>query len=1082
MIDKISGLCYYLDSKSERKTMAETYTPVLDPGELSPEEIDALREQREMVNTVLEGYVAHEADNPDARRHATELLVRTAAENPTAFLATRELLSESTMDEDPTEEQLKKEEVLKDVLDGPIRARTITKEGVFAPPTPEVRARVERAIEAVRDAESTEGKTARRISDMNARAQLENAYHTKKAELSALYKARRPSQELIDAKIDEMRHLSRGLDIQSGNTEYSQEALDGAEDTVAYYREQMDTADTDEEYDRAKHLLAQAETNYAKAQEDLEKVRERVGNKLPDARTRLRNLLDEHPEGIDVVHEQESTHLKHGESQKTLDDLAKKEAALEKAREHTRELRSRLDPGDGRIALAEIAEYKAQDAYHTAQRHNTVDLSNAQLRTELADENALDKRVREEQAKAVGDLNVITAETVDALGEWQNDRNAKNEHGVFVGINKLETYMSLLDEKIALADPSDRRLPHYRAARDDAFDTYLQLQYHKETVRTIVFADQQDFEGRHSLAHMADLDGISRDKGIVLARSNGNFVIYPDRTYVSVDEDGTMSPRVDAYGAKATAPVLEPIADPKALVGDATIEAWKKLSNDQLANEDARALANWYDNPADASARAESEVLAGLIRERYKDSHEAYYMEATYFEQYLAVGREGNPAKLHPDGSVEVAMTLYGEDGQWVIHPNGFADLYNGDPSDPANLVNSYNYDGHVMVADTIPEEIARLKAEEAEEAAAAASSAPEPGSGESGLDDGSDPDAPAPSAGPTVSPDTAFPTPEEEPEDYSFIPSSSPFVSAMSGSRGAAPGSVGGVRMRPRFLNPEAVTFDAPEVEETASVAAAAPTPPKPPTPEADSTAASSEKRPSVAELRKRVVDVAKNHTVIATTIVPEKGAIARRGELNNGKETTFLNGPSVFGDGLVSGADTARTKEELWQPGAEEALGISPEYLYIAPVVALEEIAPDDYEERIQQVTKPDGSKEMLFRIRYGFDPKRAQVAYHAAGNPDATEDNSLLIDTEIPASNVPDVLDIVTSGDASAIREVARDLYVQNVENGADLWDNKGGKPPYDQLPDNWNISVIIPEATDTPEDIHDNLIVSNRPVRR
>lgn len=1021
----------------KEKQMSETLAaPILDPSELSPEDMDAIHEAERVINESLDRYIAV-ADTPNARKDVIGNIERQATADPKAFLAAREQLSNFTNEDDPTDEQIEKEDVLKDVLDGPVRARTVTKYGVFAAPTAEVRARVERAIAAVRDAESSEGKMGRRISAMNANSANVQSYGNAMANLSAAREAN--DAAAIETYSFTVRHLRRGMDIQSGNTGNTQKELDAVDAWIA----KINSADVPDDDPRMKEEQAQALSaamqQRAEAQEDLEKVQKRL-RETPSfsAREKLRNLLDEHPEGIDVIHSLENTHLSHATGLKVNQAYQEKRETFEKAQEKVRELQSTLPAGDGRIALAQIDEYKAREAFNEADRHRSKDHQAADFLTELANENAIDKRVREEQDKAMGNLGEIMDSASDALFEWQHKGKAISEHGAFVGIKKVEAYISALDEKIALAQRSDRRLPHYRALRDEAFDSYLQLQYHKELVRTEMFANVGDFEGRHGLAH-------TPDKGILLERSNGAFIIYPDGTYCSVYENEAgepqRTPRVNAQGEVVTTPVLEPINDPRDFVDSAMIRGWESMTLDNLKDVDAAVHGAWIRDPANTTARAQLEIVSGLIRERTAhEENTLTHMEVSYMERYLAVGRDGNADRLMPDGSVAGHMTLHGLEGNWLLHPNGAADLYTPGEEEP---VSRYAPDGTVLNAfgpETDP------SAPEPSEPPKTPESPDDGGSGEGGSDD--EPDEDDTMLHPTVGP---VPTPMPTPAPTRVTP--------------GRPGAVGGVA-RPASMR--------------VSAAGGAPTPP---TPEAPNEPEAAPKPPSVKEreareARIRAVEAAKNRTVITTSIAPRAGSLAPRGEYEAGKSYVPILGRTTFGDGANSLTEF-RTREELWDEGEAYNLNVSPETFYIGPAIVMEEIGKPgsgEYAEKVQSVTMPDGSKETLFRVQYRFDAEKAGLAYPTAGDNSYPAENTLVVDTELPQSAVFGMLDAMEQN-PNAVRDFARDLYARNVENGAEIWDEQGGRPPYDRLPADWKVSVIVPHRNGS-----NSIEVRNHTLRR
>jgi hypothetical protein len=673
----------------KEKHMSETLTaPVIDPSEFSPEELDEIREQERIIDTKLETFIAHGLDTDEAFKGITESIELQAVENPKAFLAAREKLSKLADEEDPTDAQLDQKEILMDAIDGPFHARTVTKEGVFEPPTPEVRARVERAIAAVRDAESTEGKMARRISNLNASSANLQAYGQAQANLEH---ARETNDAAgIETYSFAVRHLRKTMDIQSRGTGHTQKELDNVDKWIDEMRAHDPDITDDDPY--MKDALRQR----AEAQEDLEKVRSMIGD-VPGARQRLRNLLKEHPEGIDVVHQLEATHDGHAANADTQKALLKARTKHEEAAAEVAKLQHTLDPGDARIAIAQMDAFTARKAYEKASEHVELDTKNADLLTEIADENALDKIVLEEHEKVFGKLQDLEDTATESLLEWKESKRPIDEHGSYVTIKKIENYLAGLDEKIALAQPTDRFLPHYRQLRNNAFDSYLQVQYSKEFVRTEMYANAGDFEGRHSLAH-------TPDKGILLERADGDFIIYPDGSYCSVyteaDATGTpvvrRTPRVDADGEPVTTPVLEQIPDPRALVDSATLRVWQAMSTENLQDVDSFVYKNWIESPANPIARAQLEVVSGMLRERTEGDGTSYAMEATYIERYLGVGRDGIADRLLSDGSVAAHMTLFDIEGDWVIHPNGTADLYTPGTTEP---ISRYAADGTVLNA-----------------------------------------------------------------------------------------------------------------------------------------------------------------------------------------------------------------------------------------------------------------------------------------------------------------------------------------------------------------------------------------------
>ena len=1050
MIDKYDVLCLNGNSKSERKTMAETLTaPVVDPSEFTPEELDEIRDREQAIDEQLDTFLASGADTEEAFKGITQSLERQAVADPKTFLAAREKLSTLTEEDDPTDEQLDKEEILKDVIDGPLHVRTVTKYGVFAPPTAEVRAKVERAIESVRDAESVEGKTARRISSMNANSANLQSYGNALANLSHAREAGDTTNiEIYGAAV---RNLRKSMDIQSRGTGYTQKELDAVDKWIDDMRaHDPDITDDDP---HMKDALQQR----AEAQEDLEKVQSIVG-KMPvaSARERLRNLLKEHPEGIDVVHQLEATHSNHATSEDAQKKLLKAREAHEAQVAEVARLQRTLDPGDARIAIAQIEAYPLEQAYRKALRHTEVDTKNADLLTELADENALDKIALEDHEAAFGKLVDLEGAATESLLEWKKSKRPIDEHGSYVAIKKIEDYLAGVDEKIALADKSDRFLPHYRQLRSEALDSYLQVQYSKEFVRTKMFAEAGDFEGRYALAHDAD-------KGIVIERADGDFIIYPDGSYCSLysemDADGVTplidsrgnpvmrrTPRVDAYGELVTTPVLEQIPDPRALIEPATLRAWDAMTTENLLTVNDILYKKWIENPANPSARAQLEVMSGMIRERTFDDGTTQSMEATYIELYLGVGRDGNADRLDPEGkgSVLAHMTLYDIEGDWAIHANGAADLYTPGVSEP---VSRYAADGTILNAYGPEDDPSRT-------------SEPEDGDEPDDSDDGSG------AGGGTGAPSTPMPSAPAGP--------ARPTPPATGRPR---PGAVGGVRRPSSSATPEAATPDSSADNEPGTVSAGgAPTPPTPPTPEGGAAApkSPSEKEREARQARVKAVEAAKNRTIITTSIAPRPGTIAPRGEYEGGKSYVPIIGKTTFGDGANNYTEY-RTREELWGKADEVAKHISPETFYISPVSVVEQIGDsDDYAEKVQTVTMPDGTKEELYRIQYRFDADRAGVSYPTAGDNSYPEGNVLVVDTELPKTAALGMVDAF-SQNAASVRDFARDLYAQNIENGAEIWDEQGGHPPYDKLPADWRISIVMPGVTDGVE-------VVNRPVRR
>jgi hypothetical protein len=876
--------------------MSETLAaPILDPSELSPEDMDAIHEAERVINESLDRYIAV-ADTPNARKDVTESIERQATADPKAFLAAREQLSNFTDEDDPTDEQIEKEDVLKDVLDGPVRARTVTKYGVFTAPTAEVRARVERAIANVRDAESTEGKMARRISTMNTSNAHKQSYGNAMANLSV-------ARETNDAAAIEtysfaVRHLRRTMDIQSGNTGNTQKELDSVDAWIA----RINAADVPDDDHRMKEEQAQAlrdaRHQRAEAQEDLERVQRKLRETpLFSAREKLRNLLDEHPEGIDVIHSLENAHIGFSSGEKVDKCYEEKRDKYANAQEKVRELQGTLPAGDGRIALAQIAEFKAREAFNEVDRHHSKDRETAEFLGNLADENAIDKRVREEQDKAMGNLGEIMDSATEALFEWQHKGKAISEHGAFVGVKKVEAYISALDEKIALAQRSDRRLPHYRALRDEAFDSYLQLQYHKELVRTEMFANAGDFEGRHGLAH-------TPDKGILLERSNGAFIIYPDGTYCSVYENEAgepqRTPRVNAQGEVVTTPVLEPINDPRDLVDSAMIRGWESMTLDNLKDVDAAVHGAWIRDPANTTARAQLEIVSGLIRERTAhEENTLTHMEVSYMEHYLAVGRDGNADRLMPDGSVAGHMTLHGLEGDWLLHPNGAADLYTPGTTEP---VSRYAPDGTIL----------NTYGPEEDPTAPLAPEDPDGGSGEGGPDEEEE----------AATPSAPIPTPAPTP-----VPAPIPSPSILPGR----PGAVGGVRHRPGFLTrPEGAPADSGEADEpdepgTVSGAGGAPTPPTPPSPEEPAAAPKPERRkpqPITSEERK-VVNEAITNALAESVIYTAFDTLAR------GPITRVKGGMGVSNENARKRLET----DSAWTEEDVRRYNVAPESIVYIP-----------------------------------------------------------------------------------------------------------------------------------------------------
>lgn len=1041
--------------------MSETLTaPVIDPSEFSPEELDDIRERERAIDEQLDAFLATGVETEAAFRGITESLERQAVANPKTFLAAREKLSTLTDEEDPTDDQLDKEDILKDVIDGPLRVQAITKHGIFAPPTPEVRTKVERAIAAVRDAESVEGKSARARTTQIANGANTEAYVTTQRSLrdaeetiaDKLEAGEEPTPQELQ-RVKDLRftasHLRKGMDIQSRNTGHTEKELALVDKWIAKMRKHNPDISDDDPF------LKDALEQRAQAQADLEKVQSMVKPTV-GARERLRNLLKAHPEGIEVVHELETTHDKHATDEDAQKALFKAREKHEKAQAKVAEYSS--DPTHARYAIAQIDEYTARQAYEKATRHVDADTKNADLLTELADENALDKIALEDHEAAFGKLTDLENAATESLLEWRKSKRPIDEHGSYVAIKQMETYLAALDEKIVLARTDDRFLPHYHLLRNRALDSYLQVQYSKEIVRTEMFANAGDFEGRYSLAH-------DPDKGILIERGDGDFIIYPDGSYSSVypalAEDGVtplldakgdpithQTPRMNAYGELVTTPVLEQIADPRALVDSAMVRAWESMTTENLQSVDGILYKKWIENPASPMARAQLEVISGILRERTADDGTAQAMEATYIERYLGVGREGTTDRLLSDGSVFAHMTLYGIEGNWVIHANGAADFYTPGTSEP---LSRYAPDGTLVNAYG-PEE---------------GPSTPPTPEDDDETDDGS-------GGGTGGAPSTPPSTPSPSVPVAPAAPRPTPPVAAR-------PGTVGGVR-RPGFLaSPEANTDDDTEDEADApgsvSAAGAAPTPPTPPTPEAEPNApkAPSVKEREAREARKQAVAAAKNNTIIMTSIAPKPGEIAPRGEYEQGSAYVPILGRTVFGDGANHRTEF-RAEEEPWNEDEAVAKQISPETFYVGPVSMVEPLrGSNEYAPKIQTVTLPDGSEEELYRLQYRFDAEKAGVKYPTAGNNDYPENNILVVDTVLPKTAALGMLDAFAQNTAS-VRDFARDLYIANVENGTEIWDEQGGRPPYDKLPSDWKISFVMPDLTD------EGVIVGNRLVRR
>lgn len=999
----------------KEKHMSETLaSPVVDPSEFSPEELDEIREQERLIDEELDNFLATSPDTEEAFKGITESLASQAEANPKAFLAAREKLSVLTDEEDPTDDEIDKSEILKDVIDGPFRARIVTKYGVFETPTPEVRRRVERAIAAVRDAETAEAKVAHKITLHNQSIDTQSKLQYQHGMLQAAIESRDPAQIKF---WDEALAISRrSADIKSRGTGYTEKALHEAQGYLDAIRE--DNPDIPDDHPR---VLA-AQERIAKRQADYDKVVSMIPESVPTARERLRNLLKEHPEGIDVVHDYEEMHDKHATNEDAQKDLLKAREKHEAAQAKIAELQRTLDPGDARIAIAQIEAYPLEQAYESAARNIEADTKNADLLTELANENAHDKTVRETHEATYGKLADMRQEAIQSLLEWKDTKRPIDEQGSYVAIKQIENYIAGLDEKIALAPLSDRYLPHYRNLRDEAFHAYVRVQYAKEFTRTEMYANAGDFEGRYPLGHAAD-------KGILLERADGSFIIYPDASYSSiyeeVDADGNsvlrQTPRVYADGELATGPVLEQIADPRALIDPATVRAWEAMTTENLKNVDSLVYREWMRRPDSTTARAYLEVVSGMLRERTAGDGTSYAMEATYMERYLAIGREGNPDQLinreHAVGSIAAHMTLFDIEGDWVIHANGNADLYTPGTDEP---ISRYAADGTILNAYG-PEE---------------------------------DPDAATPEDGDDDEPD------------------------GLGGGTGGTPSTPTPSPSAPVAPTPPVRPTPGPARPGTVSAAGAAPTPPAPPTPEsgaAEVPKSAVAKEREAREARKQAVEAAKNHTVIMTSIAPPKGTLAPRGEYEQGKSYVPLIGRTIFGDG-ASRRTTFRVEDELWKDEVAAAQHISPETFYISPVFIAEPLGDsDEYAEKVQKVTMPDGTEEEIYRVQYRFDAEKAGVKYPTAGDSDNPDSNILVTDALLPKTAALGLLDAFALN-TSSIRDFARDLYVRNVENGEEIWNEQGGRPPYDKLPADWKISFVMPDLADK------SVVVSNRLVRR
>lgn len=870
----------------KEKHMSETLTaPVIDPSEFSPEELDEIREQERIIDDKLETFIASGVDTDEAFKNITERIERQAVESPKAFLAAREKLSELTDEEDPTDEQLDKEDILKDAVDGPFHARTVTKYGVFAPPTPEVRARVERAVALVRDAESTEGKMARDISKRNANTVNQQAYGQAQANLA--YARETGNAAGIETYGHAVRSLRRSMDIQSRGTGYTQKELDAVDSWISEMRAGDPDITDDDPY--MKDALRQR----AEAQGDLEKVRSMVGETPATARERLRNLLKEHPEGIDVVYQLETTHDNHAANADTQKGLLKARTKHEEAAAKVADLQGRLEAGDALIAIAQIEAFTARKAYEKASEHVTIDTKNADLLTEIADENALDKIALEDHEKVYGSLRSLEETVTESLLEWKKSSRPIDEHGSYVAIKKIEDYLAGLDEKIALARKDDRFLPHYRQLRNNAFDSYMQVQYSKEFVRTEMFANAGDFEGRYPLAH-------DPDKGILIERGDGRFIIYPDGSYSSVYEEidaagnrvVRQTPRVDADGERVTTPVLEQIPDPQALIESTTIRAWEAMTNENLQTVNNALYKEWIASPANPMARAHLEVVSGMLRERTADDGTTQAMEATYIERYLGVGRDGTADRLLRDGSVAAHMTLFDIEGDWVIHPNGTADLYTPGVVEP---ILRHAADGTVLNPYGPEEDPTPSTPEDDDED-----------------EDGSDPSAGS-GGGSGGAPSTPRPTP------------SAPIAPARPVA--PRPGAIGGVRPPVRSVTPETSTSaDSGEDEPEPGTVSAAGAAPPPPTPEAEPAAAPKPERrkpqPITPEDRRAV------HMVLAQAL-PESVIYTAYDTLEHGPVSRIKRGTAVTNETAQKRVHT----DSAWSPEDIDKYNVAPESIVVIP-----------------------------------------------------------------------------------------------------------------------------------------------------
>ena len=983
--------------------MSETLTaPVVDPSEFTPEELDEIREQERIIDTQLETFIASGADTDEAFKNITESIERQAVANPKTFLAAREKLSELGDEDDPTDAQLDKEDILKDAIDGPLHARTVTKYGVFAPPTPEVRARVERAIEAVRKAESAEDKVARGISKLNTDTANQLRYGQAQADLEHAendYKEGRATDKDVESRRFTVRHIRRGMDIQSKSTGYTQRELDAANARIAEI-EATDVPDDDNRMKAKKaEALRDALRQRAEAQEDLEIVRGRVGETPATAREKLRNLLKEHPEGIDVVHQLEATHDNHATNAATQKDLLKARTKHEEAEAKVAELRRTLDAGDARLAIAQGEAFTARSDYEKAARYVTVDTRNADLLTEIADENALDKIALEEHEKTYGSLRNLEETVTESLLEWKKSKRPIDEHGSYVAIKKIEDYLAGLDEKIALARGDDRFLPHYRQLRNDAFDSYMQVQYSKEFVRTEMFANVGGLEGRYPFAHDVD-------KGIVVERGDGSFAIYPDGSYRSLypvmAEDGITplidragkpvmrgTPRVDADGELVTSPILEQIPDPHALIEPTTLRAWDAMTTENLQTVNDALYKEWIASPANSLARAHLEVVSGMLRERTTGDGTTQAMEATYIERYLGVGREGNLDRLDPQGtgSVLAHMTLHGIEGDWVIHPNGTADMYTPGTTEP---IGRYAANGTLLGAYGPEEE-------------PIAPSAPEGG------DDGDDGDEPSPDDGSGGAPSTPTPSAPIAP-----TPPAAPTP--------VRPSAIGSVRP-PRVLRPEASTpADSGEDEpEPGTVSAGAaptppPTPPNPDAGEATSAAKKSERRapqPITTEDRKAIKEV-------LDRTLPESVIYTTYDTLEHGPVTQIQGGTAVSEQAAQKRIET----DSAWSQEDIDKYKVEPESVVLIPI------------------------DQNRLRLQYRYEPR-----------PGMDQSTRLLIDIPLSSEQVPGLLDKILEKPEIA-REMARNFY--EAQFGPGSW-TLLGRPPYEQLK-NAELTVAMANPAD------------------